>query len=257
MIRVVCWLWNNTGPKRNRVEYTKDHVDRFANMVRRNLSIPHEIVCITDQPDAVPEGVRYVPLWDDGLREKGGCYVRLKAFSEEMRGIIGPRFVSIDLDCVIVDDITPVVDRPEPFIIWQNIGGGSLHCGSMFMMDAGAVSEVWDRFDPDDLVIARGGDSSHPSGRWVHPEAKNAGNTIGSDQAWISTVLPDAPQWTKKDGVLSRYHVLRDSRMPGRAKRLSSQSVPKGARIIFFHGSSDPSQPDIQDACPWIKKHWR
>lgn len=258
MIRVVCCLWENTGPKRDRVRYTRDHVARFAAMVRRNLSIPHEIVCITDQPDVVPEGVRHVPLWDDGLREKGACWIRLKLFSEEMRDLIGPWFVSIDLDCVIVRDIASLLNRPDPFVIWKNSGRGARHCGSMFMMRAGAVSEVWERFDHDDLVQVTGRDKSHPGARWAHPDALEAGNVIGSDQAWISTVLPDAPQWTRRDGVLSLKADLGWGRRP-RFKRNECRStvLPEHARIVFMHGREDPSQLEIQKTCPWVKEHWR
>lgn len=255
MIRVVFWLWRNTGPKRDRVRYTIDHVRRARNMVQRNLSMEHEICLITDDPDAVPEGVRYIPLWDDGLREKGACYVRLKAFAPEMRDIIGPRFVSIDLDCVIVGDLAPLFDRPDPFVIWRN-PGVTRHCGSMFMMEAGAFPEVWENFDPDDLRVVHKGDTSHPGGRFAHPRALDAGNVVGSDQAWISTMLPDAPQWTRHDGVLSLKTDLRWSRKP-KFKQASTVQLPDHARVVFFHGREDPSQGHVQQTCPWIAEHWR
>jgi hypothetical protein len=32
---------------------------------------------------------------------------------------------------------------------------------------------------------------------------------------------------------------------------------PDNARIIFFNGSYDPSQEELQKECPWILEHWR
>lgn len=105
MIRIVCWKWNPLGPKWNRAKYTADHVNRFASMVNRHLSMPHEIVCITDDPAGIDRSaVRIVPMWDD-VREFGMCWTRLKVFKPEMADLIGPRFVSIDLDCVIVGSL--------------------------------------------------------------------------------------------------------------------------------------------------------
>lgn len=262
MLRVVCWRWSNTGPKRKRVAYTADHVNRFANMVRRNLSMPHEVVCVTDQPEGLDPSIRIVPLWDEGLREKGGCYVRLKAFSPEMQDIIGERFVSMDIDCVVTGPLDPLFDRDDEFVMWKNVGRGTTYCGSMFLMTAGARRQVWDEFDVNDLELRTGKlDSSHPGGRWVHPYALDTGNVIGSDQAWISAVLgPDEAMWTAADGVLSfkadvhpRYYrrrlIKRDTPPPA--------ELPEHSRVVFFHGREDPSQAHIQRACPWIETHWR
>lgn len=258
MLRVVCWKWNNQGPKRRRVKYTAKHVNIFANMVRRNLSMPHEIVCITDDPEGIDPSIRIVPIWDDGLLAKGACYVRLKAFSREMKDIIGHRFVSIDLDCVITGPLDPLFDHDYDFVMWRNVGRGCRYCGSMFLMDAGARSEVWERFDPGDLVNDSGRvDNSHPGGRWVHPESIKAGNIIGSDQAWISSVLGDSElMWTAADGVLSYKADCGGGRRP-KLKPRQQKPLPDHAKIVFFHGVEDPSQPEIQKRTPWIEGYWK
>ena len=155
MLHVVCWKWRNTGPPRRRVEYTANHVNRWASMIRRHLSMPYQLVCITDEPDGIDPMIRIVPLWDLALREKGGCYIRLACFAPEMTWMIGPRFVSIDLDCVISDSLDPLFERDDDFVIWRNVSPGSHYCGSMFLMTAGARQEVWDAFSPNDLIFVR------------------------------------------------------------------------------------------------------
>jgi hypothetical protein len=256
MIRIVCSKWTPRGPKRGRVPYTAEHVNRLANAIDRHLKMPHEIVCITDDPVGIDGGVRIVPIWDDGLLEKGSCYVRLKLFAPEMADIIGPRFVSIDLDAVITGPLDPLFDGGEDFRIWRNVGRGCLYCGSMFLMDAGARAQVWETFNPDDLIFREAGRKFKrklEADRWVHPEAIAAGNAVGSDQAWIATVLgPGEAVWTAADGVLS----LKADVMANGPKLRSRAALPAHSRIVFFHGAEDPSQERVQHNHTWIQQHW-
>ena len=204
MLRVVAWKWKPWGPPRNRVRYTADHVNRFASMVRRNLTLPHEIVCITDDSYGIDPSVRIVPMWDD-FREYGMCYTRFRAFSDEMSDIIGDRFVSIDLDCVITNSLDPLFDVTDEFKIWENVGGGTTYCGSMFLMNAGVRRMVYTLFSESDLEFKKVSPTmKHRGDRFVHKKAYEAGHVIGSDQAWISHILgPNEPVWTRDDGVVS------------------------------------------------------
>ena len=228
MIQVVCWLWDDPKYRWNkRFRYTYEHVNNLRAMVRRHLHIPHEFVCITDDPSGVDHDIRIIPLWDD-LRELGGCYVRLKVFSETMRDIIGHRFVSMDLDAIICKDITPLISRQEPFIAIANKLPGTYYCGSMFMMDAGARKEVWEKFD---YTIAM--------------EDKKKTKSVGTDQAWISYWLgKNESTWGRLDGVCMYYRLRRRETLPGHVK------------MVFFSGPYDPSQPHLQQNHPWIGEHW-
>lgn len=116
-------------------KYPALHVNVFANMLARNLKMDYRLVCITDDPSGIE--CETIPLWDD---DSEGCFRRLELFSPRMKDVIGNRFVSIDLDCVIVKDITPLLSRKEDFVIWQAVQ--DKYCGSMFMMDAGARAKV-------------------------------------------------------------------------------------------------------------------
>lgn len=237
MIRVVAWLWRDENYRWNKhFRYGPEHVNRLRSMVRRHLSMDHEFVCICDDPIGLDPDIRIVPLWDD-LRELGGCYTRLRAFAPDMAEIIGERFVWIDVDCVVTGDLTPLLDRPEDFVIWRNAKGGA-YCGSMVMMTAGARAQVWDEFDPV-----------------ASPALSRAQGYIGTDQAWIQACLgPEEAVWTPADGVLSRYHV--GIRSKGEKPGFWA-GLPDEARIVFFHGPVDPSQPQLQERHPWITHHWR
>lgn len=230
MLAVVTFLWFDAKYRWNKdFIYGADHVNRLARGVRRNLSLPHEFVCVTDIPEGIDSSIRIVPLWSD-LRDMGGCYNRLKLFAPEMREIIGPRFVQIDLDSVPVGNLDDVLGRTEDFIAWRDVNPPTPYCGSMFMMNAGARAQVWTDFD-----------------RVRSPEIAREKGYIGTDQAWIGACLgTDEATWGPEHGVLS-YR----SNIPGHRDKL-----PENAKIVFFHGRVDPSQKHIQERSPWIAEHW-
>lgn len=235
-MKVVCWKWKPRREYRSKYDHT--HVNTLFNMVRRHFHRAHEFVCITDDPIGLDTRIRVVDLWDthaDLPSPHGGlnpaCYRRLKMYSPEARDLIGERFVSLDLDCVIVDDVTPVWDRPEEFMIWGETLRTTPYNGSMQMMTAGARRQVWEDFDPV-----------------KSPELALKAGYHGSDQAWISYKLgPHEARWTKKDGVFS----WRMECKPNGGK------LPKGARIVFFEGHVDPWSPTALSMSPWIKEHYR
>jgi hypothetical protein len=234
---VVCWKWKPMKEYRSKHDHT--HVNTLFSMVKRHYSGLREFVCITDDPKGLHPDIRVIPIWDDHaeLRSPHGglnpaCYRRLKMYSPEMREIIGERFVSLDLDCVITADVTPVWDRPDKdFMIWGETLRTTPYNGSMQMMTAGARKQIWEQFDP---VLS--------------PQQTVKAGYHGSDQAWISYKLgPHEARWTQKDGVFSW-------RM---ACKPEGGRLPKGARIIFFEGHVDPWTPTALKMSPWIADHYR
>lgn len=237
LLRVVCFKWK-PRPREGYVEppcvvtYGPEHVHTLRNMVRRHLSLPHEFVCVTDDPEGLDGDIRVVPLWDHciGL---GGCYNRLYTFSEDMAEIIGPRFVCIDLDSVIVGPLDPLLDRPDDFVI-NSYKGLAKHLpdqhynGGMYMMDAGARSEVWETW---------GGEKSVQ-----HIQRMNEkGECTGSDQGWVRLVLGKGEaRWTEEDGVYEARQVR--------------NGLPGNARIIFFAGERDPTTWTDK---AWVREHYR
>jgi hypothetical protein len=208
-------------------------------MISRHYHADHEAVCITDDPRGIDPAIRIVRLWDDFAdlpSPHGGvspaCYRRLRAFSPEMAGIIGPRFVSMDLDVVIVDDITSIFDRKEDFVIWNSPIRTTPYNGSLWMMDAGARKQVFEEFNP--LTSPK--------------ETKKLGFN-GSDQAWISRILgPGEATWTAKEhGV---YAFRSD------VKKIAYQ-LPTNAKIVFFQGHNDPWSKWAQEVAPWILEHYK
>jgi hypothetical protein len=233
-LTIVCWRWTPTRPYRS--TFGPETVYALREMVRRHLSTPHRFVCITDKPEELP-GVETVKLWDDWANMPSpighsypSCYRRLKVFAPDAGEIFGPRLVSIDLDTVIVGDITPLFDRPEDFVIWgeSDFPKTTPYCGSLWMLRTGTRPQVWTKFD-----------------RTSPRRAMRAG-CRGSDQGWLAYILgKKEATWTRKDGVYSfRKHIARNQ-----------YQLPKDARLVALHGKSDPWDYRCQQI-PWIKAHY-
>lgn len=235
MITVVCWRWK--APYRYRSSYAPQTVYALRDMVARHYPHPHRFVCVTDDPRGL-EDVETFPIWREGIEilpPEGlnwpSCYVRLKAFSDDAYAWFGPRYVSLDLDTVIVDDLTPLFDRPEEFVIWNETDwpGVQHYNASIWLLASGTRTRVWDEFD-----------------RRNSPRVAYQAGCRGGDQAWISFLLgPGEATFTAADGVLSyRRHIVPNG---GR--------LPSHARIVNFHGPVDPWSPAAQ-ALPWVREHW-
>ena len=246
MIDVVVWKWRKPG---YRSTFDASAVNVAFSMFSRQLRIPHRFTCITDDASGIDPRVRVIPIAslpsyrymsvpNPSSPVNPSCYVRLFIFSEEAREVIGERIVSCDLDVVLTDDVTPLFDRDDDFVIW---GGQTAqprsatvynwYNGSLMMVRAGARKEVWERFDPR-----------------ASPAMANANGCRGSDQGWIAYCLGRKERvWGCADGVYSyRNHVL-----PAGGR------LPKGARIVAFHGVHDPWHQDVQARHPWVREHYR
>lgn len=235
---VICFRWE---PQRGyRSTFGPEAVNVLRAMVARHYPHPHRFICFTDDPKGLDPRVDARPIWQDFATipsPHGGknpsCYRRLRLFRADMADLLGTtRFVSLDLDCVITRDLTPLWDRPEDFVMWGDTNPlpGSHYNGSMVLMTAGARQHVWDTFDP-----------------MTSPQRAKAAGCFGSDQGWISYCLgPGEARWTKADGVYSFRNHLRDR----------TTSLPDNARIVFFHGSTDPWTPGLRHQYPWVGQHW-
>lgn len=215
MLTVVTWLWKSTGW---RVGYDASHVNTLEKMVAANLDMPHRFLCVTDMPEDI--NCETIPLWDDYKTdipfEWPNCYRRLKAFSPDIEKHFGKRFISLDLDCVVMGDLTPAFSRKEDFVMLK--GEACTYNGSMWMMDTGARKQVLEQFDPiKSPYIAMLGQND------------NGKTFYGSDQAWISWLLGKGEAMFTKDEGIHQYTLMDDS-----------MAQLDNARIVFFAGGMKP-----------------
>lgn len=240
MINIVCLLWKRIyqGMQLPAVidNYANTHVIKLYNSVKRNTTVPYTFTCVTDTPEIIPPYIHTIKLWDK-CKYLGGCYNRLFIFDSVMQQILGKRFICIDLDCVITNNIDSILTRPEDFVINSyttvspNAATHQYYNGGLILQTAGVHKQLWEDFDyensPKELEIR-----------------KNKKEIIGSDQAWIAHKLGKGqPVFTSKDGVYD-------------FRELENKNIlPDNAKIIFFPGKHDPSI--LVNEYDWVKEHWQ
>ena len=244
MLTIVLWLWHDD---QCRTQYTPEHVSTAARMIDRHLTMPHRIVLLTDQPDAEYDPlIEPIKLWDDWRSVQNDywraefpqCYVRLKAFSHEMREILGPRFVSIDIDCVVVGSLDEILSRTEDFLICRRARVTKAdfydpYQASMWMMDVGCRAKVWEKFQGERSLQKLAG-------------KKHEKLYKKTDQGWILYTLgPNEAGWTMGSGV---YHWawLDENEL--------TNDLPSNARIVFFNGAVKPWTMDEPPS--WVTENY-
>jgi hypothetical protein len=232
---VVTWKWKPA--KGYRSSFGPETVNVLRRMVARHYPYAHRFVCVTSETDGLDPEVEVIPPWNDYAAlpsPHGGhnpsCYRRLRAFHPDIAQTFGERFVSLDLDCVITGDLSPLWDRPQDFVIWGDTNPRTLYNASMFLLRAGTRTRVWTEFNPR-----------------TSPKQSLAARQFGSDQGWIGTVLGKGEaRWTAADGVYSYRNQI----------QAKGNKLPANARIVFFHGVVDPWSAAAR-RLPWVLEHYQ
>jgi hypothetical protein len=232
VITVCLWKWGK--------KYSMGHVQRMQSMLRRQLTLPHRIVCFTDNPKALPKGVEPAEM----PKKLPGDYkalCRMWMYSPKAARL-GDRLFQLDLDLVLVTKIDTIVPRPESFVIWKSDSNTEHHYGynpSVMLITPGARRDIWDAYSADPIGVCKAADAA---GWWA---------ATNSDMGVVSYLLQanHPATFTAEDGVLA-YRVFAGKHGD------RGQTLPDGARIVSFHGPRDPSIPDLQKKSPWIQEHW-
>jgi hypothetical protein len=230
MLTVLTWFWYQPG---GRATYTAEHVNIWAAMVRRHLTLPHRIACVTDIPAGINSDITIIrppgefvgirtPRWNGG---KPDCFRRLAMYRPDAASIFGERFVNMDLDCIIGGSLDPLFDRPEDLVLFSGTSPRRPYNGSMTLMTAGCRSHVYTDFTPEGALAA-------------------SEEFVGSDQAWTCYKLgPGEATWGPEDNVWW-YGVNYRANLPKPA-------------ILFFPGSTKPWSIPPGEKNRWIAKHYR
>ena len=241
MLTVITFLWNDPERPQTGHEYQfkAEHVEVLRSMVRRNLTIPHQFVCITDE--AVP-GIMNAPMvWDKHI--PGTVFARLQMRSESFaRYVMGgagcelpTRFLSLDIDMVVTGNIDHLITPEDRF--WKNPNWPApkraYYQSSVQLFRPGAWTELYDEFE---VGVTE---------RWCRQRFG------GAEQAWISERLPwNLPQWTEKDGIYGAGRL-------GDWGNTLQASLPDNACLVSFPGNRVPWDKVSMQKHPWVKEHYR
>lgn len=237
MTTILCWLWAQSHGRASvsgNVHYTADHVNTWADMVKRNLTTDAELACVTDMPDGIDPDVRIIPLPDmpdvksQSWPENAGqpqCYRRLHMYRPDAADVFGAeRILMMDLDCVIGGNIDHLVQTPDDIKLMAADAPTRLYNGSMQFIRCGSRPEIWTRFT-------------------VAEAQKASKKYVGSDQAWLMHVLGSKSQvFGRQDGVTwYKRRMLK---------------VPQDIRVMFFPGRVNPWDFEYH-GLHWVEKHYR
>jgi len=231
LITVLTWFWRQSG---GRAEYLPEHVNLWAAAVRRNLSMPHRVACVTDHPEGIDSSVEIItpprdfesvriPTWGD---KKPQCLRRISMFGPNAGGVFGKRFVCMDLDCVIAGPLDPLFGVSSDFKMMIGTAPKKRpYNGSMLLMTAGARPQVYTEFTPERATLA-------------------GKHFLGSDQAWIAFSLGwGEDTWDERDGAVWF------------SPRYSMQ--PPDCRVMFFPGAVKPwTVGGSRSLDHWVRRHY-
>ena len=267
-IGICTFLWDKpyhklvnghtTLPADTKIKYTPKEVNITYNMLKRNIDFDFDFFVITDFDESrdieFNENINIIPMWND-LREFGSCHHRLKLFDKSMKEVLGvDRIFQIDLDVVIVDNVTDIFSNKEDVKFYglrenvKKFGGTFIPFnGSLWQTKVGKFPEVFTDFDFNRLQ-----------------NVKKLKKYVGSDQARFAEFFDNntTPTWTKKDGV---YDFLSDMMMlqnnwrsctGGRFNPNFKVPLPKDAKIICFPGARFPQEENTQIMANWIHKYY-
>jgi len=256
-VTVVCWKWSSDVPTKGRPgdllgeRYTADHVNRLRAMVARHLPMPHRFVCVTDDARGLGPGVQVLRM-PEGSETHWRCCRRLRMFGKEWRDVFGARALHLDLDTVIVGDLTELATLPDEVACWwapqySSVRPKAKHHfafnPSVLLFDPpGPLRDVWDWYAADpDAALERA--EKHGWTKW------NSDMAILSDYVETHKIDVDVLRLGPADGIYG----LRDDVMPS-----GSDDLPPNARIISFCDPKyDPAMPELQERYPWIGEAWR
>lgn len=212
---VVCCI--KQGPR-----YGAEYVNTLYNMVERNLTVPHDFVCFTDNPEGINPEITILPP----LCPEAGWWGKMYLYQANIPGLkTAKRILYLDLDVVITGSLDDVVKFDSDHAMIRDYPEGYFPAGdirqrhgnsSVILLTVGKRTEIW-------------------------KEYKAAGEPkYGSQQGWINERFPNKfdlfPDWMMKS---YKMHNLQSA-------------VPEDCRIVMFHGI--PKPPDCGG---WVKDIWQ
>lgn len=221
-LTVVTFLWGDWEDGKGEL-----YVRKLRDAVARNLSIPHDFVCITDQEF----NDLNVTVWPLVSCFGKGSLPKLSMFNPYYP--LNDRCVVLDLDMVITGSLDEIFSYDGEFAVraaFKTANGSWQPDGDMFVFNMGKErrKRIWDEITNYRSKI----------------ESKTQGSEVKFYRRNYERYFPniDFIQEMYPGQVLSyKQHNVR------------GRGLPSGVRVVSFHGRPKPHE--LQDS--WIKEHWR
>lgn len=218
--------------------YGRDYVERLRNMVSRNLSLPYEFVCLTD--DKIPiDGVRTLHQNNSGYNKQWWHKVHMFDPSLEING----RILYFDLDVVIHDSIDKLFLNYDREFVGIRDFNRKFHANWKYLNSSvmswthGTQSKIYQDFKKDTASAMR----MHGDQDWIWRQSRNT--LVFWPESWIQSY-----KWE----IRSREELVERSGKKGFKFRWDSYP-DKECSISVFHG--DPKPNELMDR--YVVENWR
>ncbi len=242
MVNVVCMKWGTA--------YGPDYVNRLYRGVARHLTIPHRFVCFTDDAAGIVDGVECKPLPPITIPESRpfSAHRKLSLFAERVDDLEGP-MLFLDLDLLIVDTIDCFFEYPGDFCIIHNwietrktLFRPRPHIGnsSVFRLTVGSHPYVLQHY---------------------HDNIDDAINNYSAPQVFLSRTVETMTFWPATWCRSFKRHCIPSLPL----NWLETPRIPKGAKIVVFHGRPNPDEAAAgyhvnwrkhARPVPWVSVYW-
>lgn len=214
---------------------SKDFTTKHAQWLHKQLK-KYESICLTDAIKI--KDVNTTPL----LYNWPGWWAKLELFNPEHPVLGSKDLLYIDIDSVIVGDITPLTKMKKITLLndFSQQGPSSAPATGIMFIPASAKKIIWDEFikSPETEINAERLPPYH------------------GDQGFIGRVCVDADRWQEilPGKIISYKANIATPKMIGFNPQLfdgkGNGELPDGASIVCFHGSPRPWNTSF----PWVPK---
>ena len=220
MITVACvWVQAN-------VAYTAEYVAKIQSMVdRHSMSSPYKIVCLTDRPHEVPNGV--APIKIKPHAGFPGWWSKIELFNPAHKEIQG-RVVYLDLDSIVMKSVEVIARFDAKFAMVPHAGTWKGRNGLRVVPKYNTSVMVWDAKDPRISKL-------HAMWR------PHIASTLWGDQDYVGMMLPNeqtmpAEWFPRVSDVDANPDALKD------------------AVVVLC---KKPKNVDAAFTRPWVKENWK
>lgn len=204
---------------RGHVPFTADYVTRLASMAKKRLP-RHRFVCLTDQPFRVDVEAISIPT---PPRDVFAWWSKLELFNPKNR--LTGRIVYLDLDTLLVNDMTPIVEYPADFALCPHEGNFQPKTKHKVVHRYNSSVMVWDEHESLNRLY----------NDWTPKVAKR----LWGDQDWIGEQYPTAGTMP-----LEWFPRLSAVRPPWPAK----------AKVVLC---KKPKNSEAAFQWPWFEREWQ
>lgn len=221
-------------------KYSSQYVNTLYSMVKRNLTIPFTMVCLTDNKQGIDSDILCLDL----PKELTGWWCKPYMYSADLP--LNGTILYMDLDVVVSGNLNKLFDyEPDNWCVIRDFTRAmqpqwEKYNSSVVRFKVGQLHNVWAEFrkDPQKIIRSHFGDQD-----WLWTAAK------GTAKLW-----PD--EWIRS----WKWEIRKDKTWkPGGVKgnrtfkTIENATPPEHCCIVAFHG--DPNPHNCFD--PYIIDNWK